>query len=732
MEANEATLSQQMCSAEVSGVFRRLSRRVRGSSGALLCCMTLLLSAGPVTAQTTERVNVSTAGAQTNGYTYLYDTISISPDGRYVAFQSHASNLVEADTNGQSDIFVHDRLTRITKRVSVSSSGVQGDGWSNDPSISADGRFVAFSSYATNLVPNDTNNKQDAFVRDLVAGTTTRVGGDSESPSISADGRFVVFGSIIRDRVTGTRENITGPNHYGGFCASLSADNRFVVFKSDGALVEDDTNRNFDTFVRDRATNRIERVSVRSSGRESQGGDCGSVSADGRFVAFWSNANDLVAFDTNLVDDIFVRDRLKGTTVRVSVSSAGTQANGLSRYATISADGRFVSFMSDSSNLVPGDTNDEPDIFVHDRLTRKTERASIDSGGRQADKMSYYYAPPNGDGRFLAFGSSATNLVANDTNDDYDVFVRDRGPIPDRGNDLLIDFGSRGLFERLNDSAWLKVHNSSPHKLAVGDIDGSLKEDAVASFQGAGLWARYDNANPWVKLHDTVPRHLITGDLDGTGSDEVIVDLGAEGLWARFNNAANWRKLQNLASQGMATGDLDGDGKDELIADLGSHGLWARRTSLNNSSATWTRLNTVSPVRIATGDLDGNGQDEVIADHGSQGLFARYNDLGTWTKIRTGTTQAMDSGDLDGTGQDDLVADLGASGLWAFYNNASWVKLDSRSPSSLVVTDLDLSGRADVAAGFAVAGLQVRYNNKAPWRTHIAWPQEAVTAGGFD
>jgi Tol biopolymer transport system component len=291
----------------------------------------------------TELVSVDSGGVQGNGGS---DFPSISPDGRFVSFTSQASNLVPADTNDAFDVFVHDRQSGATDRVSVDSAGVEGNRDSADTSsISADGRFVAFESYATNLVPGDTNGTFDVFVHDRQSGGTERVSVDSAG--------------------------VEGNDQSGS--PSISGDGRFVVFRSPASnLVPGDTNSFPDTFLRDRLANTTERVSIGSGGVEGNlGGDQGSISTDGRYIAFGSLSSNLVPGDTNGVQDIFVRDRQLSTTERVSIDSAGSQADGYCWtlwFAAISPNGRYVAFSSSASNLAPGDTNGQEDIFVRDVL----------------------------------------------------------------------------------------------------------------------------------------------------------------------------------------------------------------------------------------------------------------------------------------------------------------------------------------------------------------------------
>jgi Tol biopolymer transport system component len=448
----------------------------------LLCLATLLMAAPLVVHAApgvTERVSVATDGTQGNNMSGRRGAPANSADGRFIVFDSLASNLVPGDTNAIDDVFVRDRQTGATERVSVASDGTQGDAQSNGPAISADGRFVAFTSTASNLVPGDTNGVADTFVHDRQTGATERVSvgknktqanaasGSTLGPSvaISADGRFVAFTStasnlvsgdtngttdvFVRDRQTGATERVSvGKNktqaNASSSAPSISADGRFIAFASGASnLVPGDTNGATDVFVRDRLAGTTERVSISSTGEQNNDPAAFStspdISADGRFVVFASTAVNLVEGDTNGVRDVFVRDRLAGITERVSVASGGTQGDwpspsdgirgGPNFGPAISADGRLVVFDSSATNLVPGDTNTCeqqgayvystpgtcPDVFVHDRQTGTTERVSVDSAGAQANDASTDPAI-SGDGTLITFFSAASNLVPNDTN----------------------------------------------------------------------------------------------------------------------------------------------------------------------------------------------------------------------------------------------------------------------------------------------------------------------------
>jgi len=419
----------------------------------MLLAAALLLTT-PAVAQSTERVSVSSAGLEGISDS---DRPAISADGRHVAFASLASNLVSNDTNGADDCFVHDRQTGQTVRISVDSAGLQCNGESSHPAISADGRFVAFVSAGTNLVPGDSNGRRDVFVHDRHTGQTRRVSvstagaqgnADSELPSISADGRFVAFSGaastlvagdtnlhedvFVHDLLTGRTSRISadsfgvqGNDH--SRTPSLSADGRIVAFASQASnLVPADTNHQMDVFVHDRSTALTSRVSVSSLGTQSHGsGNDLSISADGRFVVFESSATNLVSGDTNGYQDVFVHDRGTLQTSRVSVNSAGVQGNGRSNSRSISADGRFVAFASYAPNLVPGDANGHRDAFVHDRWQSQTFRVSVSSAGGEGNDASWLPSI-SADGKCIAFLSAARNLVPGDRNLVNDAFVRDR------------------------------------------------------------------------------------------------------------------------------------------------------------------------------------------------------------------------------------------------------------------------------------------------------------------
>jgi len=399
----------------------------------------------------TTRISVDSNGNQGDKGSY---TPTISGDGRFVAFESSATNLTSGDTNNSWDIFFHDLLNKTTTRISVDNNGNQGNNTSSTPTISADGKFVAFESSASNLTPGDTNNTTDIFLRDILNKTTTRISVDSNgnqgnnssfSPTISADGRFVAFYSsasnltagdtngyadvFLHDRVNKTTTKIslaTNGTQGNGFSykSSISADGKFVVFESYASnLISGDTNGYADIFLHDRVNKTTTKISLDSNGNQGNGPSLApKISGDGKFVAFHSYASNLISSDSNGQPDIFLRDLVNKTTTRISVNSNGSQGNNSSFSPTISGDGKFVAFYSSASNLTSGDSNNTMDIFLRDVVNKTTKLISVDSNGNQATSFSLTPAI-SANGRSVAFYSYASNLTTGDTNNIYDTFV---------------------------------------------------------------------------------------------------------------------------------------------------------------------------------------------------------------------------------------------------------------------------------------------------------------------
>jgi uncharacterized repeat protein (TIGR01451 family) len=433
----------------------------------ILIVLVVLGLLGPTTALAhppgvMEWVSVSSDGTGGNNQS---DMPAISGDGRFVAFVSLADNLVPGDTNGFADTFIHDRFTDTTERVSVSSRERQGNadsgliGVAAYPAISSDGRFVAFVSEADNLVAKDTNGTPDVFVRDRQLSTTERVSlistgqqanGSSHGPAISADGRFVAFESdaqnllptpdpfsfvdqvYVRDRQTGTTEIISvndagEPGNSLNTQPDISADGRFVVFSSFADNLVPGTQSGLQVYLRDRAAGTIERITENSSGEPGDGSSVDpSVSLDGRFVAFQTNSGNLIG-DGNHESHILLKDRMTGAFERVSATSTGEPADLLSEQPGITPDGRFVTFFSLATNLVADDTNNRRDIFVRESQTGTVVRVSVNTAGEEGNSESQWPTISD-DGLVTAFQSGADNLVPNANGG---IFVHDDRPAAD-------------------------------------------------------------------------------------------------------------------------------------------------------------------------------------------------------------------------------------------------------------------------------------------------------------
>ncbi len=405
----------------------------------------------------TSLASISSDGWQGDGWSW---EPSLSHDGRYVAFTSYSVNLTREGAPTQSwggvqtdscipwdfngpcpNIFFRDRLTRTTRLVTVKVDGEFANAESARPSVSDDGRYVAFSSRASNLVEKDTNGAQDVFVRDMTTGRFERA-------SVASDGRQTApdpvadLGLLDPDSDYRATDYVVGDINTNPV---LSGDGRFVAFESTASSLDPrDINGQRDAFVRDRVFGTTFLACLDHQNRPSpQGCRLQGFSRNGRWVVFETEAP-MSADDHDQVRDVFVRDLRRGTTERVSGAPGGRAANGgavvppAAQERSISDDGRFVVFGSNASNLVRGDTNAAPDIFVHDRLTRRTERVSVSSSGTEGVSSAGGIEPRrdpapgspswsiSADGRHVSFDSFLVGLVPDDADKASDVFLHDR------------------------------------------------------------------------------------------------------------------------------------------------------------------------------------------------------------------------------------------------------------------------------------------------------------------
>ena len=487
---------------------------------------TVLLFAAAIGAQalaptSLERVSISATEQQGNGPSF---GSSISGDGRFVVFSSEATNLTGLPTNRVSQIYLRDRQSGFTELASVGALTAGGprqiaNGDARNARISEDGRFVAFWSSATNLVAGDTNNAGDVFRRDR-RGSTIRI-----SASTAGAG-----GDQASRR------------------PSMSGDGNRIAFQSDATnLAAGDTNAVTDVFVRDVATSTLARISTAAGGAQANGSsELPWISRDGNFVTFTSEATNLVPGDTNAHSDVFLKNLLTGEIKMVSVDPEGNPGDANSTFAFPSDEGRFVAFVSRSTNLVDDDDNSSLDVFVRDMEAGETIRVSVNSDGEEGDADSgFSHASPgvdlefaipvrlSADGRFVSFVSDATNLDDNDTNDLLDVFVRDL----QTEETARISEGANGV-EADADCDYLAMSSSGKYvsfstaaTVFLDDDTNDLRDVYVTTLAASGSGNTSPIADAGVDF-EAAEQETVT--LDGTGSFDLDDDELAF-LWTQVS-----------------------------------------------------------------------------------------------------------------------------------------------------------------------------------------------------
>jgi Tol biopolymer transport system component len=397
-------------------------------------------------APSTERISVDRAGRPGDAPS---NSAAVSATGRFVTFASSAANLVPGDTNGYTDIFLRDRVTGTIERVSVGSAGVQADGGSVGPArVSPDGRFVSFASSATNLAPGATGDTFHVYLRDRASNTTRRVsvasGGvvgnaNSFNAAVSANGRFVAFGShatnlvagdtngrqdiFVRDVRHGTtqRVSVAGGGRIQGDGESsfpmISSNGRYVGFLSAATnLGPVSTSGVTNAYVKDLGTGSVDLVSVPAAGGTFERGTADmSMSGDGRLVAFVSN--ELGRYGAQ----VYVRDRSAGTTILASRAFTGGLSDGTFSRVSISANGRYVAFESGASDLVPGSPRSTL-VYVRDLQTATTAIGGVTSSGRYIDAAQWEPAMSNAGVAFYTFASDVA--PGGDDRHPYQVYFR--------------------------------------------------------------------------------------------------------------------------------------------------------------------------------------------------------------------------------------------------------------------------------------------------------------------
>lgn len=513
----------------------------------------ILLPGAASAAATTERVSVTSAELEATGG----DSVgaAVSADGRFIAFSSAATDLVAGDGNAKSDVFVRDRASGTTERVSVDSSEDEGNNVSDKPAISGDGRFVSFYSLSNDLVANDTNAGGDVFVRDRLNGTTERVSVDSSegeannssgASAITPDGRYVAFASIasdlaapdgvgwdifVRDRQAGTTEvaSVPGPGALesgGTDFPSISDDGNLVAFESSKKLTSTDSTINTDVFLRDRTAGTTTLLSVSSAAVQSDYPSySAAISGNGLFVAFVTGATNLGPNDPSGYD-VYLRDLAAGTTERIGVSSNGTGANNNTLDPAINADGRFVAFHSSATNLGSGDTTGYADVFLRDRQLSTTERVSQSTAGVEGNQASTN-ASISADGGVIGFESMASNLVTDDTNAKIDVFQHavdiDGDGVSDYSDNCPTVANTAGQ----GDDQDGDIAGDACDAAGTGNADCNQAINSVDSLKllrfNAGLSAT--QSEPCKDIGQTIGSGFKQGDADCTGTINAVDSL---------------------------------------------------------------------------------------------------------------------------------------------------------------------------------------------------------------
>jgi Tol biopolymer transport system component len=423
------------------------------------------------------RINTDALGNQSNGYS---GTPGWSADGRYIIFESEASNLVSGDTNGVRDIFIKDLTTGAVQRVSTSGSGVQANKESGNGSLSSNGQYAVFVSAATNLTSGDSNGVADIFIKDLQSGAVRRIASGASGasttspvfspPVFSPDSRYVAFSSASEfqgvpsangarnvytlDLLTGAAQRVSatatgqpsefGSGDYGRI--AYSPDGRYVTFTGDRSLSPGEKLYSSPLYMKDLQTGALQRISVDLS----KFGIASSVrldsitnaefSPDGHYLAFTCGTSYLieafpVILGTVYEHHIFVKDLQTGAIQLASTDSSGKIGHGQSfGNAEFSPDGRYLAFSSDAYNLVSGDTNRELDIFVKDLFTGAIETITVNNVRANKGGALPSFSP---DGQYIVFQSRSTNLVDGDTNGSTDIFVM-KNPL---GNSVVTTLG---------------------------------------------------------------------------------------------------------------------------------------------------------------------------------------------------------------------------------------------------------------------------------------------------
>lgn len=468
-------------------------------------------------------VSASADGVEGNSGSWY---MTISDDGRFVAFRSYATNLVPGDTNGEPDVFVKDVKTGAIDRISLTAAGQEGDDDSLNPAISGDGRFVAFESIATNMVSGDENGYADVFLYDrqdqslqLVSRTSAGVPANSSSysPRTTTDGRYTAFYSwatnlvaddtngeydvFVFDRDSGAvslvSKNSQGAHGNGrNYKPDISGDGRYVVFesKSTNLVAETVTGASYMIIRHDRSTGENVLVSVNDDGDPAASGCYDpKISDDGRFVVFRSTADNLVPGDTEGKTDVFMRDIHEQRTIRLSQTADGAGGDLNSSYPSISPDGGTVCFPSAAGNLTPDSVYSLSNVFVYTAADGTLTNVHKSVAGETANNDAFLRCDVSRGGFYVTFDSEANNLVAGDTGTDNDVFLAQGPVVSDEWT--MANTGQIGGWRNDLTAAGNYAFVNEGYGLTVFDISGSVPQhvgQVTVADEAVRLWAAGD------------------------------------------------------------------------------------------------------------------------------------------------------------------------------------------------------------------------------------------------
>jgi Ca2+-binding RTX toxin-like protein len=731
-------------------------------------------------------VSSNGGGALGNDGSTLYGARTLSNNGRYAVFESYANNLVVGDTNGVEDVFLKDLQTGAVQRISTSTDGQEGNDGSYWANISEDGRYVLFQSNASNLVVGDTNGVTDLFLKDMQTGTLQRIStaadgaesNDSVSDaSISADCRYIVFSSwasnlvandtnnscdvFIKDLQTGEIQRISTSTAGGqgdGDSARknppiFSQDGRYVIFSSDaGNLVAGDTNGMTDVYRKDLQTGNIQLVSASASGviGDADSGSHYSVSAsaDGRFIAFESEATNLVPGGANIdpwgsqMVDLYLKDMRTGAIRCVSTDENGVRGNGWSEAPALSADGRYLVFKSDATNLMPYDINRNCDMYIKDLQTGVVQSLSVNSKSMQGSG-ALGIPSITVDGHSIVFESAAA-LTSGDLNTVSDVFRVSNPFTTDAGIDTVQASISYTLGDgienlTLTGSGAINGTGNALNNVMVGNsaaniLNGGAGDDTYQFSAGGGADIVVDSSGTdQLVLGAGILVSGVTASRSGSQvkliispSDSVTFDETSPGQYAVESVvfadntvwlAADIRQMTNSAPTGaitvtgMATqnqaltvantlADADGMGTIAYQWQSSTNGTtWTTISGANASSFSLTEAQVGKQMRAVASYTDGRGTAESVASAATVAV-ANVNDAPTGSVTIAGTatqnqilTVANTLADADGLG---TVAYQWQSST----NGTAWTAITGATASSFTLAEAQVGKQVRAVASY--------------------------------